>query len=381
MDWWNEIYKDYTSNYRLGLTFEGGTEKFRYYSVVDYMYDIGLFRNLNTDSRYSTIPSDVRLSIRSNFDVEVTRTTHLKLGIMAKLGEYNKARGADQNMTNVYSIPSAAFPVRQYDGNWGGTAVYTGTNPVASLADSGNYRFTTGTVVADMSLRQDLDILTEGLGAELLVSFEDTGRMYDETSKNFAYEDSHVSMSDDGTVITSPEIVGTNSRALGHSNGFYSIDMRTDFQAKIDYARTFGRHAVSAAAIYDMQSYVANGQNYGETLLQIGPQVWNVDELAHVSAASTTRVTVTFDEAPLTTYVQRWDEKDLSKDDLAGKPLAWRARYWRDFANTLGEEVPSTFEDDVLTFDVTPGRRYAISTRFGPDPSEGDRVEYVFTVS
>ena len=261
VDWWNEIYKDYTSNYRLGLTFEGGTEKFRYYSVVDYMYDIGLFRNLNTDSRYSTIPSDVRLSIRSNFDVEVTRTTHLKLGIMAKLGEYNKARGADQNMTNVYSIPSAAFPVRQYDGNWGGTAVYTGTNPVASLADSGNYRFTTGTVVADMSLRQDLDILTEGLGAELLVSFEDTGRMYDETSKNFAYEDSHVSMSDDGTVITSPEIVGTNSRALGHSNGFYSIDMRTDFQAKIDYARTFGRHAVSAAAIYDMQSYVANGQN------------------------------------------------------------------------------------------------------------------------
>ena len=89
----------------------------------------------------------------------------------------------------------------------------------------------------------------------------------------------------------------------------------------------------------------------------------------------------TFDEAPLTTYVQSWDEKDLSKEDLVGKPLAWRARYWRDFANTLGEEVPSTFEDDVLAFDVTPGRRYAISTRFGPDPSEGDRVEYVFTVS
>ena len=37
VNWWDEIYKDYTSNYRLGLTFEGGTEKFRYYSVVDYM--------------------------------------------------------------------------------------------------------------------------------------------------------------------------------------------------------------------------------------------------------------------------------------------------------------------------------------------------------
>lgn len=261
VNWWDEVYKDYTSNYRLGLTFEGGTEKFRYYSVVDYMYDIGLFRNLSTDSRYSTMPSDVRLSIRSNFDVEVTRTTHLKLGIMGKLGEYNKARGADVAMSSVYNIPSAAFPIKQYDGAWGGTSVYTSTNPVANLTDTGNYRFTTGTVVANMSLRQDLDILTEGLGAEVLVSFENTGRMYDETVKNFAYEDSHVSMSDDGTVITSPEVVGTNSRALGHNNGFYSIDMRTDFSAKIDYARTFGKHAVSAAAIYDMQSYVANGQN------------------------------------------------------------------------------------------------------------------------
>ena len=116
VDWWNEVYKDYTSNYRLGLTFEGGTEKFRYYSVVDYMYDIGLFRNLNTDSRYSTMPSDVRLSIRSNFDVEVTRTTHLKLGIMGKLGEYNRARGASNVINNLYSIPSAAFPIRQDDG-------------------------------------------------------------------------------------------------------------------------------------------------------------------------------------------------------------------------------------------------------------------------
>ena len=196
VNWWDEIYKDYTSNYRLGLTFEGGTEKFRYYSVVDYMYDIGLFRNLNTDSRYSTMPSDVRLSIRSNFDVEVTRTTHLKLGIMGKIGEYNRARGASNVMSNLYITPSAAYPVKQYDGVWGGTDIYTATNPVANLADTGNYRFTTGTVVANMSLRQDLDIITEGLAAEVLVSFENTGRMYDETSKNFVFEDSNATMSD-----------------------------------------------------------------------------------------------------------------------------------------------------------------------------------------
>ena len=37
--------------------------------------------------------------------------------------------------------------------------------------------------------------------------------------------------------------------------------VRSAFQGKLDYARKFGSHDVSAAVIYDQQSYVTNGRN------------------------------------------------------------------------------------------------------------------------
>lgn len=260
VDWWDEVYKPRTSNYRLGLTFEGGSEKFRYYSVIDYMYDIGMFRNLNTDSRYSTVPSDVRLNVRANFDVTVTRTTKLKLGIMGRIWEMNRANYG--NIYNVlYGTPSAAFPVKTEDGIYGGSDVYGADNPVALLADTGNYRQTAGLLMADMSIRQDLKAVTEGLGAEIRISFDNLGRMYDQTSKEYRYEDTRPTIADDGTLITSPVIYGIDSRVLGHSNAFYSLEMTADFQGKIDWTRTFGKHYVSAAAIYDQQSYIGNRQN------------------------------------------------------------------------------------------------------------------------
>lgn len=37
--------------------------------------------------------------------------------------------------------------------------------------------------------------------------------------------------------------------------------LRSDFQAKVDYNRTFGKHQVGGALIYDMQSVVKNGRN------------------------------------------------------------------------------------------------------------------------
>ena len=115
--------------------------------------------------------------------------------------------------------------------------------------------------MADMSLKQDLDIVTEGLSAEVLVSFDNIGGMKETTSKSYRYMSLNPSISDDGTLITAPEYFGDDSQTLGHGQPFESLTMNTDFQGKISYERAFGRHYVSAAAIYDMQSSVVNGRN------------------------------------------------------------------------------------------------------------------------
>lgn len=124
-------------------------------------------------------------------------------------------------------------------------------------------------------------------------------------------------------------------------------------------------------------SYTADGQNYGTQLLQVGPQQWDASELAQLDVAGSTPVSVRFDEAPITAYVRGWDEDELSEESGQGTFLFRRVRPVLDAANSLGDEVPSTYEDGRLAFEVEPGRRYAVRTTFG---SGSDHVEYVFTV-
>lgn len=261
VDWWNEVYNTTASNHRLNLTFDGGTARFRYHTVVDYMHDCGFFRSNGSESRYKTDPTDLRLNIRANIDVDITRTTRMRLNVMGKIAETNRANYGD--IYNIlYETPSAAFPVRyEDDGLYGGTSIYGANNPVALLMDSGNYRQTVGTLLGDLSLRQNLEVLTPGLAAEIAVAFDNVGSMYDQATKTYRYKDAQASISTDKTLISHPAIYGKDSEVIGHSQAFYSLYMRSDLQAKIDYDRSWNRHHLQTAVIYDQQAYTANGRN------------------------------------------------------------------------------------------------------------------------
>lgn len=261
VDWWNEVYNTTASNHRLNLTFDGGSRKFRYYTAVDYMHDRGFFRSNENESRYKTDPTDVRLNIRANIDVDITRSTRMRLNVMGKIAETNRANYGD--IYNIlYNTPSAAFPIRyDDDGLYGGTSIYGANNPVALLMDSGNYRQTIGMLLGDLSLRQNLDALTPGLSAEVSVAFDNVGSMFDQATKTYRYKDAQASVSTDGTLITHPAVYGKDSEVVGHSQSFYSLYMRSDLQAKIGYDRCWSRHHVQAALIYDQQAYTANGRN------------------------------------------------------------------------------------------------------------------------
>lgn len=260
VDWWNEVYDDMAFNHRANLSFEGGSRKFRYYTVVDYMYDSGFFRQNRAESRYDQKQRDVRLNARTNLDIMLTRTTTMKLGLLAKFSEANRANFSD--IYNIlYNTPSNAFPVKHHDGVYGGTAFYKGNNPVALLNDTGNYSILTGTINADLRLTQDLGILTEGLLMEAAIAFDNVGAMQESATKTFTYRELSPIILDDGTLVTNETEYGDGSKVVNHSSGFYSLYMRMDFQAKVAYSRTFGKHDVYAAGIFDMQSYTANGRN------------------------------------------------------------------------------------------------------------------------
>ena len=262
VDWWNETLNDTGFTNNLKMSFSGGSEKFRFYTVVDYYRDRSMLKKNTEDTRYDTTPTDTRLTVRTNLDVKVTESTYLKAGIVGRLKEFRGTRyGRSSIFNRIYTIPSAAFPIRYENGIYGGSSVYGTGNPVALLKDYGHIRNVYGTLLADLSIRQELNALTKGLAAEASISFDNIGGMNETSNKEYRYMNSNASITSDGTLVTTPVIYGTDSETLGHTQPFERLMLRSDFQAKIDYNRTFGKHQIGGALIYDMQSTIRNGRN------------------------------------------------------------------------------------------------------------------------
>ena len=135
VNWWDKTMNDCGFTHNLKLSFNGGNEKFRYFTVVDYYRDRSMLKENQDDNRYSTKPTDTRLTLRTNLDVNLTETTYLKAGILGKLQELNgTVFGRNEVFKYIYNTPAAAFPVRYADGVYGGSSVYGDKNPVVRPA-------------------------------------------------------------------------------------------------------------------------------------------------------------------------------------------------------------------------------------------------------
>ena len=258
VNWQKEVYKDFGTNHQINATFDGGSDKFRYYVAAVYSHDKAMYKHTDDDPRYSTTPFDVRLNLRTNIDANITKTTLMQVGLMARMQEVN---GSRDTTNSVYHTPSAAFPVKTEAGIFGGNNVYGVNNPVALAGSSGHNKYIYNTLYADLRIRQDLSELLEGLYADVALSFDNQGGLKEESKKTYRYSDLQSSILDDGTVKIDPIIYGKDSEIINHKDHFRSLHMRTNLKAKVGYSQTFNDHQVGGSVIFDLQSDQNNGRN------------------------------------------------------------------------------------------------------------------------
>ena len=254
VDWWGQIFDNHGTNSRLQFTFTGGSKNFRYFAAVDYLKDNAMYVNPSSDSRYNAHVYDNRLGIRANVDVNITNSTAMKIGVMARLSEDNKPYYLRSNRIEklLYKIPAAAFPIKHADGTYGGSAIYGSNNPVALFQESGMAMYSHPKVLADMTLRQDFSDLVPGLSADASVAFDYIGKMTEVASKEFQYAE---------LVGDNLTYYGTNSKTLDYSHWFSSLSMKFEINGKVNYSRSFGEHHVDAHAAYRQRSWIEAERN------------------------------------------------------------------------------------------------------------------------
>ena len=254
VDWWSELFRSHGDDHRAQFTFTGGNRNFRYFTSVDYLKNSAMYVNPSADSRYNGHVYDNRLGIRANVDVNITDYTAMKIGVMARLSEFNKPYYLRSNSIEklLYKLPAAAFPIKQADGTYGGSAIYGNNNPVAQFQESGQNQYSQPKVLANMTLLQDLGTLLPGLSADASVAFDYIGKMTETATKEFQYAE---------LVDGVQKVYGTNSKTLDYSHWFSSLSLKFEMQARINWARYFGEHHVDAHLAYRQRSWIEAERN------------------------------------------------------------------------------------------------------------------------
>lgn len=262
VDWVNETFRNTASTDNFNMEFSGGEGRFRYYAMIDLISDKGFIRNADANEGYSTQDKYVRGNMRLNMDLEVTPTTDMRVNLLGMMLE-NSRPGANKDIWDmVYTVPSAAFPVKDDKGVWAGSDTWDGEmNPVAQTTGAAYYKNHNRLLFADVTLNQDLSALLPGLAAFVRAGYDQTANIYENHSKTYIY---HVNTPSWPAGASEPAVTSKTQgkdSAMGSGANTNAYSRRAHVDAGVTYDAVFGDHTVNSQFKWDYEYSNINGVN------------------------------------------------------------------------------------------------------------------------
>lgn len=238
VNWVDETFRNNGVTNKYAIEFQGGGERFRYFTMMNLLSDKGFIKNFNDNEGYSTQDKYVRGNLRTNLDIDLTPTTDLKVNLLGVLSEMSRP-GSQANLWDmVYSIPANAFSINDRNGHWGGTPTYSGTlNPVASSTGASYYKIHERALFADMDLHQDLKDWIEGLSFNVRLGYDTYSTLYEDHSKTFVYGYHPVVTWGDGTPVLGDYWSGGAKGEMGKDANTNNYQRRLTFNAGLNFDR------------------------------------------------------------------------------------------------------------------------------------------------
>lgn len=287
VNWYDEIFKDYTLNQKANFNIRGGTSKITYFMNMSFNHETGMLKN--NSQKYYSYKNNIDLmkyAFQNNVDFHFSRTSTISLHLNVQLNNY---KGPSSSVADIFgSIMDnnpVDFPISfpdSNDGEWVHWGILSGgntqgaSNPMA-LATRGYKDYFENTVIANLDFTQNLDFITEGLSFKALASFKNwnrTSRDRHQSVLNRYYISSwSVDPTDGYSYSLTPLSEPTNS-TLVTSTGNQG-DRTTYFQTYLNYDRNFGEHYVNGMLLFNTHSYNVNnpgGENSNAILINSLPK-------------------------------------------------------------------------------------------------------------
>ncbi len=263
VNWWDEVFRDCGTSDIATLSFRGGSTKMRYYTMMNLQNNRGFIKNFDSNADYSTQEKYSKANFRTNLDIDLSPKTKMQANIMGILNEFSRpGMGSDNLISKLYSLPSAAFPIRTESGLWGGNSTWgENWNPAALTEGRAYSKGHTRGLYADMSLRQDLSSLTKGLGASVRMGYDNLASYWENHTKGYKYGMASVASWENGLPVAGDEITGGKDTEMSGDSKLDWQYRAFNFQANVDWQRQFGAHSLYSMLLYTYKYDNAKGIN------------------------------------------------------------------------------------------------------------------------
>ena len=251
VNWIDAISKDWASNQRVTAEVSGGNNILTYSLVAAFYNEQGI---LTRDPSREWDPSIKlqRYNVRSNVDINITKTTKFRVNIGGYLQDRNTtSQDISLIWTRAFRATPFGFPTRYSTGE---IPVKTEDN-VWSMATQRGYKRTSESKIETLfSLEQDLKFVTPGLRVKGTFAFDrySSGSVTRSTSPD-TYNVA-TGRNIDGSLQLDRLAVGSNT--LGHSTSGAYGNKSLYLELALNYDRTFAdRHAVSGLLLFQRSNY------------------------------------------------------------------------------------------------------------------------------
>ncbi|HRZ96546.1 MAG TPA: TonB-dependent receptor [Paludibacter sp.] len=250
VNWFEELYSDFSTNQRASINISGGGAVARYYVSGSFYNEGSIFKTDNMRKYNSSINYN-KFNFRSNLNMTISPTTELNINL-SNIYETKTAPGQSTNDIWGYTFSSSpnAFPVR-YSNGFLSTPDGSGSNPYNFLTQSGYRIDKYNTAQALVGISQDLKFITPGLRAAIKFSW-DANNTYNVTR----YADSQrwwaTGRNEAGELIFKEMNKGSESLGFETGNGGSSTFY---IEGSVNYEKVFKHdQRVSALFLFNQRS-------------------------------------------------------------------------------------------------------------------------------
>ncbi|MDR0543779.1 MAG: TonB-dependent receptor [Odoribacteraceae bacterium] len=261
VNWRNVILKDHVWNNQHHLSISGGGLNARYYLSLGILNNEALFKQDKDASTNNTNVDYHKYNFRANIDANLTRTTTLSLNLETVFVTQN-APGDGSSNNALWSaqanMPPTLVPIRYSNGQ----LPTFGTNsdemsPYVRLNYTGFSESERYSAKTNLTLRQNLDMLTPGLTASAMFSLSTNGShtIVRSMRPDLFYANPRTGRNLDGSLKTERRLAKVDLSASQSS----ASDRTIYFEMTGNYNRAFDEHRVTGLLHY----YLEESKNSG----------------------------------------------------------------------------------------------------------------------